>query len=295
MPTEIPSAVRAAFPGLRVVASLDPPEPVSVPGRLAVARAQARRRVASCRSCGLVAGCQGPVPAYYPPTHARTKFAVIGEAPGPDEDKGDDVWGRQPFIGRSGQLLRRMMRTAGIDDVDEVAWLNVVSCFPHEDEKVREPSKVERDSCQVNMVAQLNAANTGYVLLVGNTAVHQWRTNFGVTEVAGRIATWRNRWVIMPIVHPAALLRSGSKVERVRVTAQLKRWREVVDGEVDWSYHLPWDCVAGDHQRAEYWDEDAVGYCVVHWDRGRKSREDRLKEKVKLGVISKELAQEEML
>ena len=66
-------------------------------------------------------------------------FMVIGEAPGKTEDE----LGR-PFVGRSGQLLRKMLLAIGLDPLKDVYISNIVKCRPPGN---RDPEKSEIETC----------------------------------------------------------------------------------------------------------------------------------------------------
>jgi len=79
------------------------------------------------------------------------KILIVGEAPGPDEDK----HGR-PFIGRTGQKLRNTLKMVGID-VDRDCYItNAVCCYPYDEEtgKFRGPKGSEVIACRPRLVAQ---------------------------------------------------------------------------------------------------------------------------------------------
>ena len=66
-----------------------------------------------------------------------TRIAVVGEAPGAVEDREG-----KPFVGPSGMAAARWLTEAGVN-VDDIAWLNVVSCYPN-----RTPNPREVEACQ---------------------------------------------------------------------------------------------------------------------------------------------------
>lgn len=216
---------------------------------LARARGLARLQVTSCDACKLRLDCQSPVPFSGPP---RPSYAVVGEAPGKDEDERGE-----PFIGRSGRFLRAVMRESGIDP-DKAAWMNAVSCRPKDN---KTPVVPELQACRVNLLRQLNVANCRYVFLAGGVATKCWRGDVNVSEVHGDTFLWMQRYVVMPIFHPSAILRDRSL--KVPLRNDLTRYGfAMASGEL-----MPRSkcvkCIAW----ADRYDRDLVPYCEQHWKR----------------------------
>ena len=63
------------------------------------------------------------------------KLMIIGEAPGAKEEEIGE-----PFVGRSGKLLDKLLQNAGIDVNQDVYFCNVVKCRPPQN---RRPTKIE--------------------------------------------------------------------------------------------------------------------------------------------------------
>jgi DNA polymerase len=128
----------------------------------------------------------------------------IGEAPGRDEDLQGE-----PFVGRSGKLLDRLMaEELGVDrDVCYIA--NVVKCRPPDN---RDPKPDEISSCRPFLVAQLELIRPVVVVTLGNFATKLLlETELGITKVRGR-AYPKGAYHLVPTYHPAAALRSGGVV-----------------------------------------------------------------------------------
>ena len=86
-----------------------------------VSWAQLYNDIADCEKCRLCQTRTNVVPGEGDP-HARLMF--IGEGPGQEEDR----QGR-PFVGRSGELLTRMIHAIGLER-SEVYICNIVKCRP---------------------------------------------------------------------------------------------------------------------------------------------------------------------
>lgn len=226
-------------------------------------RGQVRRQVLTCDGC-LLCDQQPDVRAPVPFHSSRTPaFTVIGEAPGPDESERG-----QPFIGRSGKLLRALMTAADIDPDDDVLWANSVSCFPNIEGKIRMPSLAEQSACRGNMFAQIEASYSPYVLLVGAKAFSTFRSDLAVTKDHGRVFVWLDRYIVMGIIHPAAALRGQSGFKKV-IAADLAEWHDVVFGGDDPLQWLGETCVKCNETMVA-WDRDGVPWCGRHYERWSK-------------------------
>lgn len=225
--------------------------------------ARTRGRVLACEACGLRDGCSSPVPYSWPTQNliSTPKFIVVGEGPGGEEDRRGE-----PFVGRSGQLLRRMFKEAGLDDY---ALCNVVSCFPHESKaKARPPTDEEMQSCRSNLLSQLDTLCSPYVLLAGTTALSAFRSDLKISNVHGEVFVWLGRFLVMPVYHPAYILRN---IAMKSVTmGDLERWKGVVGEELPWSMYLGERCVRCSAYYSDY-DPDGVPYCFDHYRRYKKT------------------------
>lgn len=244
------------FNGLDARAVMQLEHPILDKAQARVDRQLVREQVLQCENCGLSSEHK-PVPFSYPTK--RAKFAVVGEAPGPREDEKGE-----PFIGPAGRLLRTFFEEAGINS-DRVTYINTVSCFPDVDGKVRAPTREESGACRKNLMAQLDAANVQHVLLIGGKAMDAWRGDLTITDTHGRWGLWMDRWVVMGIFHPAAVLR-GQRQYKPLIQGDLEKFWDAIVHEVGFDGLVEEDCVRCGGM-AEEWDRDAVGYCAVHWDR----------------------------
>lgn len=228
-------------------------------------RVKTRVQTMSCRECELREGCRAPVPPMFP-SNPTSSFAIIGEAPGQLEDRKGQV-----FVGKSGQVLRKLAREAGLD-VNAGTWLNVNACHSNET-----PSVDQRAACRPNLLRGLHAANTRYLLLCGATATNAWRVGVKVTKVRGQWFIWwdeggedgvRRGWWVMPTLHPAAVLRRGELRNDLR--DDLAKFAAVANGTTTPTPSLT--CVeCGEVQ--ERWETDGVGWCEGCWREMMKARD----------------------
>ncbi len=235
--------------------------------QLARLRGTTARLTKSCTSCHLARTEGTPVPISVPSQASCAeafgknapieRFGVIGEAPGERE-----VELGRPFVGKSGKYLRAMMTSAGLDP-DEGAWMNTISCRP---EGNATPKMPEIQACRMNLMDSIRSANTPYLLLVGATALTAWRTDLRISKVHGMIGVWMNRYVVMPIYHPAAILRDRSLSKPT--SEDLMQFAEVISDITHPVAHeyLSRVCVKC-IDRAVIYDRDAVPYCEIHWRR----------------------------
>jgi DNA polymerase len=127
-------------------------------------------------------------------------IVIIGEAPGRDED----LKGR-PFIGRSGQLLDRILHACGFNRHQHVFISNIIKCRPPGN---RIPTPEEIRMCKPYLMKQIHLINPEILILLGATAV---RSMIGPDQKITRIrGTWINfeGRLAMPVYHPSALLRN---------------------------------------------------------------------------------------
>jgi len=162
--------------------------------------AQARLNVlaeeaAACSRCELH---RGRTKSVFARGSADTDLVFVGEGPGYHEDQQGE-----PFVGRAGQLLDRMIAAMGYDR-DGVYICNVVKCRPPEN---RTPLPTEAQACAHFLVPQLDLVRPKAIVALGRCAAE----NLEVVPPAGR---WRGIWgewrgiPVMPTYHPAFLLRS---------------------------------------------------------------------------------------
>lgn len=131
------------------------------------------------------------------------KILIIGEAPGKTEDETGT-----PFVGRSGQLLNKILESQGLTREKDVYICNTVKCRPPEN---RVPTREEKEKCKKFLEAQIQIINPKIILLCGSTAVASMMdTKEGITKIRGKWFEAPNGGKMMPIFHPSYLLRNPS-------------------------------------------------------------------------------------
>jgi uracil-DNA glycosylase len=131
--------------------------------------------------------------------HADLLF--VGEGPGAEEDKQG-----VPFVGRAGRLLTTLIEGIGLTR-DEVYIANVVKCRPPGN---RDPQPSEIETCRPFLEGQLGFIDPSVVVTLGNFATKLLlETTVGITKLRGSEYPQDNGVVIIPTLHPSAVLRTG--------------------------------------------------------------------------------------
>jgi DNA polymerase len=156
-------------------------------------------------------------------------LVFVGEAPGAEEDAQG-----YPFVGRSGQLLDKLvLEEIGLDR-DEFFVMNTVMCRPPNN---RDPLPEELDACRPWFDAKLAALEPKVIVSLGNFASKQLLdTKTGITKLRGRTyalpnlggaRSWRPGITLVPTFHPAAALR-GNPDAIAAMRADLVRAKQVL-------------------------------------------------------------------
>ena len=128
----------------------------------------------------------------------------VGEGPGREEDLAGE-----PFVGRSGKLLDKLMRQEIGVDRTGCYIANVVKCRPPGN---RDPLPDEIASCRPYLDAQVAFIDPTVVVTLGNFATRLLLdTSEGIRRVRGRAYPF-GRGHLVPTYHPAAALRGGAEV-----------------------------------------------------------------------------------
>lgn len=144
----------------------------------------------------------------------------IGEAPGADEDaKGE------PFVGRAGQLLNKIIEAIGLKRED-VCIGNINRCRPPGN---RQPTLPEAHTCKPFLLREIAVVRPKVIVVLGNTALHNLLdTKVGITRMRGQFHEYYGVKV-MPTFHPAYLLRDPSK--KREVWDDMKKVRDYLNSE----------------------------------------------------------------
>ncbi len=164
--------------------------------------AELEREVHDCTRCPLFSGRTNTVFGVGDP---NADLMFVGEGPGQQEDlKGE------PFVGRSGQLLDRLLAEEIGIGRDRVYIANVVKCRPPGN---RDPLPGEIESCRPFLEQQIDVIAPKVVVTLGNFASKLLLdTADGITKLRGKVYPYPGRPTtkIVPTFHPSAALRSGT-------------------------------------------------------------------------------------
>ena len=123
----------------------------------------------------------------------------VGEAPGADEDQQG-----QPFVGRAGQLLTKIIEASGLTR-DQVYIANVLKCRPPGN---RNPKSSEIESCEPYLIRQVMLIQPKVICALGTFAAQMiLRTDAKISNLRGNFHSYHGIKV-MPTYHPAYLLRN---------------------------------------------------------------------------------------
>jgi DNA polymerase len=149
--------------------------------------------------CGLKASASRLV---FADGNPQARLMFVGEAPGFEEDKQG-----LPFVGRSGQLLDRMLAAIGLDRT-QAYIANIVPWRPPGN---RTPTPVETQICLPFIRRQIELAGPEILVTIGQPSTGALLEVQGIMKNRGRWFAYHtgNREIrAMPMLHPAYLLRS---------------------------------------------------------------------------------------
>ena len=153
-----------------------------------------------CTACELAQNCTRKVPGV---GNREADLLIVGEGPGHDED----IRG-EPFVGRSGQLLDRMLAAIGIAR-EQVYITNIVKCRPPDN---RDPKQQEAQQCRSFLEAQIEQLAPKVILSVGRVSAHNLlASNLPVGKLIQQVHKLPGTEIPLKVTyHPAYLLRNPS-------------------------------------------------------------------------------------
>ena len=171
-----------------------------------------RERVRVCTKCAHLACSR--TQTVFGVGNPDAELMFIGEAPGVDEDRQGE-----PFVGRAGQLLTRIIETMGLIR-EEVYIANILKCRPDAPRGSfgnRPPTPLEMQTCRPYLVEQIDIIQPKVLVALGAVAVE------GLLGTRGTMRELRGRWhsyngtPLMITYHPAYLLRNQAPSEKRKV------------------------------------------------------------------------------
>ncbi|MGA3162924.1 MAG: uracil-DNA glycosylase [Verrucomicrobiota bacterium] len=207
-PPIVEQATLLALPS-ETIASQGPPLD---PQAKAAAFAALRERALACVKCAHLASSRKNVVFGVGSIDAQLMF--VGEAPGGDEDEQGE-----PFVGKAGQLLTRIIQAMGLQRAD-VYIGNILKCRPDTPGQTagnRKPTANEMATCIPYLHEQIDLIRPKVIVALGATAVEGLLgKTLGITKLRGTWKTYRGT-PLMPTYHPAYLLRNQAMSEKRKV------------------------------------------------------------------------------
>jgi DNA polymerase len=159
-----------------------------------------QQRVAGCTRCDELARTRTQTVFGVGDPGARLCF--LGEAPGADEDRLGE-----PFVGRAGQLLTRIIENVFHMQRSDVYIMNMIKCRPPGN---RNPLPDELANCRGYLERQFDLIRPEFICCLGAVAAQNLLgTTLSIGKLRGKVHAYRGAKVVCTY-HPAFLLRSPS-------------------------------------------------------------------------------------
>lgn len=201
-PTMPRSPTRPVAPALASPTLLANPYPKDLPQALAKRQemlGELNGKVRGCTLCKELACTR--TQTVFGVGNAKPRVVFFGEAPGADEDRQGE-----PFVGRAGQLLTKIIEACGWQRSD-VYIMNVLKCRPPDN---RNPLPNETDNCRQYFERQFEILRPDYIVCVGTVPAQALlETDVSVGKLRGRFHKYRDSTVLVTY-HPSYLLRNPS-------------------------------------------------------------------------------------
>jgi uracil-DNA glycosylase family 4 len=221
----LPGASGAALAKLRETASsrrAPAPKPAAAPAQRVESESprpakkwtfeSLREAVLACEKCPHLVRSRTQV--VFGVGNPEAELMFVGEAPGADEDEQGE-----PFVGRAGQLLTKMIQAMGFERSD-IFIANVLKCrpdMPDGESGNRKPKPAEMGTCLPWLREQIDLIQPRAIVALGATAVE------GLLGDTSPMRDLRGRWLefqgipVMVTYHPAYLLRNQTITEKRKV------------------------------------------------------------------------------
>jgi DNA polymerase len=191
------AAAAAATPALTPVieAQVDPVAEAQAAARGAESLEALRAALAAYPHCDLAKGARNLVFSDGVP---GARVMIVGEAPGRDEDREG-----QPFVGRAGQLLDKMLAAIDLSRTENVYITNVLPWRPPQN---RDPQPEEIAMMKPFLSRHIALAKPEVLVVMGNISCRALLGKTGITRLHGE---WDSAegLPVLPMFHPAYLLR----------------------------------------------------------------------------------------
>jgi len=163
-----------------------------------------KKQALNCHLCSL---SKSRINVVFGEGNLNAKLMFVGEAPGASEDS----LGR-PFVGKSGELLTKMIENVLKLKREDIYIANIVKCRPPHN---RTPHEEEAYTCLPYLQKQLEIIKPKIVISLGATA-YRYLTNdtTPISKIRGTIHK-QNNYTLIPTYHPSYLLRNPSAKKEV--------------------------------------------------------------------------------
>jgi len=176
---------------------------------------QLREHIGDCQRCPLF---EGRTHIVFGVGNPEADLVFVGEAPGRDEDLK-----AEPFVGRAGQLLTRIISAMGLTR-DDVYICNVIKCRPPNN---RDPLPPEIEMCEPFLIEQLRIIRPRVICALGSFASQTLlKSEIRISRLRGQFRDYYGV-PLMPTYHPSFLLRNPDA--KREVWEDIKKVMELLD------------------------------------------------------------------
>ena len=159
-----------------------------------------RENCLGCKKCGLYETRRNVVVGVGNP---KAKVMFIGEGPGENEDLQGE-----PFVGRGGKLLDKMLNAVDLDRNKNIYIANIVKCRPP---KNRDPKPEEQEQCIDWLRNQVKLIKPKIIVCLGRISAQKLiKDDLRITREHGMFFK-KGNFLMMPMFHPAAILRNPNQ------------------------------------------------------------------------------------
>ena len=159
-----------------------------------------RENCLNCRECGL---CETRHNVVVGVGNPKASVMFIGEGPGENEDLQGE-----PFVGRGGKLLDKMLTAVDLDRKKNIYIANIVKCRPPHN---RDPKPEEQEQCIRWLRNQVTLIKPKIIVCLGRISAQKLiKPDLKITKEHGMFFK-KGNYLMMPVFHPAAILRNPNQ------------------------------------------------------------------------------------
>ena len=159
-----------------------------------------RENCLNCRDCGL---CETRHNVVVGVGNPKASVMFIGEGPGENEDLQGE-----PFVGRGGKLLDKMLTAVDLDRKKNIYIANIVKCRPPHN---RDPKPEEQEQCIRWLRNQVKLIKPKIIVCLGRISAQKLiKPDLKITKEHGMFFK-KGNYLMMPMFHPAAILRNPNQ------------------------------------------------------------------------------------